>query len=166
MTVLNPIQDGGMGGGEQKGRPTSFSSVTSANIRISPQNFLTFSFNLFATLIQNFKFVPSTSPKLLNLNQNHLKKNNIFADIIKTLTMFIVTIFKRMVCLKYLIILISKLDSGLSVCPDNVFSYKNIFWFEAHSKFYSLDFSVQFSQKAMFSVQLCLCDVDVDNRKK
>ena len=31
--------------------PTSFSSVTSANIGISPQNMLTFSFNLFATLM-------------------------------------------------------------------------------------------------------------------
>ena len=63
-------------------------------------------------------------------------------------------------------ILISKLDSGLRVCPDDIFSYKNIFWFEACSKFYSLHFSVQFSQKTVFSVQLCLCDVDVDKRKK
>ena len=35
--------------------------------------------------------------------------------------------FKRMVRLKYPIILISKLDSGLRVCPDNIFSYTNIF---------------------------------------
>ena len=71
-----------------------------------------------------------------------------------------------MVRLKYPIILISKLDSGLWVCSDNIFSYKNIFWFEAYSKFYSLHFSVQFSQKTVFSIQLCLCDVDVDKRKK
>ena len=42
-----------MGGGGQKGPPTSFSSVTSTNVGISPQNFLTFSlsFNLFTTLL-------------------------------------------------------------------------------------------------------------------
>ena len=40
----NPNQDGG----EQKILPTSFYMVTSTNIGISPQNFLTFSFNPFA----------------------------------------------------------------------------------------------------------------------
>ena len=151
---INPIQDGG----DKKAPPTSFPPVTSTNIRISPQNFLTFSFNLFATLIQNFKFVPSTSPKLLNLNQNHLKKKNIFADIIKTLTMFIVTIFKRMVCLKYLIILISKLDSGLSVCPGNVFSYKKYFliWGIQQVLFFLYTFLFSFHKKpcSQFS---CVC---------
>ena len=39
---------------------------------------MTFSFNPFTTLVQNFKFVPSASPKLLNLNQNHLSKKAIF----------------------------------------------------------------------------------------
>ena len=39
---FNPNQDGG-----QKGPPTSFSSVTSTNVIISPENFLTFSFNPF-----------------------------------------------------------------------------------------------------------------------
>ena len=43
--ILNPIQDGG-------GRPpTSFSPVTSTNVGIRPQNFLTFNFNPFATLV-------------------------------------------------------------------------------------------------------------------
>ena len=53
LFVLNPIQDGGgRGGGErQKGFPTSFSPVTSTNVRISQQNFLTFSFNLFDRLV-------------------------------------------------------------------------------------------------------------------
>ena len=37
--------------GGQKGPPTSFSTVTSTNVGISPQNFLTFSFNSFATLV-------------------------------------------------------------------------------------------------------------------
>ena len=32
-----------MGGGGKKAPPTSFSPVTSTNVRISPQNFLTFS---------------------------------------------------------------------------------------------------------------------------
>ena len=36
---------------EQKGLPTSFSSVTSTNAGISSQNFLTFSFNTFARLV-------------------------------------------------------------------------------------------------------------------
>ena len=49
--LINPIQDRGGGGGRLGGCPTSFSSVTSTNIRISPQNFLTFSFNPFTTLV-------------------------------------------------------------------------------------------------------------------
>ena len=60
---VNPIQDGG--------RQKVFPPVTSTDTEINPQNFLTFSFNSYATLAQNFKFVPSTSLKLLNLNQNH-----------------------------------------------------------------------------------------------
>ena len=39
------------GGGGKKAPPTSFSPVTSTNVRISPNNYLTFSFNLFATLV-------------------------------------------------------------------------------------------------------------------
>ena len=62
----------------QKGPPTSFFPVTSTNIGIGPYNFLTFSFNPFATLMQNFKFVPIASPKLLNLNQDHPSKKAIF----------------------------------------------------------------------------------------
>ena len=54
-----------MGGEAKRHPPTSFSPVTSTNVGFGPQNFLTFSFNLFATLVQNFKFVPSASPKLL-----------------------------------------------------------------------------------------------------
>ena len=41
---------GGGGGGDQKEPPTSFSPVTSTNVGISPQNFLTFSFNLFCNI--------------------------------------------------------------------------------------------------------------------
>ena len=70
----NPIQDGG----PKSPPPTSFSSVTFAKVRISPQNFLTFSFNIFATLVQNFNFVPSASPKLLNLNQDRPSKKRFF----------------------------------------------------------------------------------------
>ena len=66
-----------MGGG-QKGPPTSFFPVTSTNVGIGPYNFLTFSFNPLATIAQNFKFVPSASPKLLNLNQDHPSKKAIF----------------------------------------------------------------------------------------
>ena len=55
-----------------------FFPVTSTNVGISPQNFVTFSFNPFATLVSNFKFVPSASPKLFDLNQDHLSKNAVF----------------------------------------------------------------------------------------
>ena len=44
---FNPIQ----GGDGQKGPSTSFSPATPTNVGISPQNFLTFSFNPFATLV-------------------------------------------------------------------------------------------------------------------
>ena len=61
-----------MGKGIKKSPPrhTTFSSVTSKNVRVSP-HFLFFSFNPFVTLLQNFKATPSVSPKLLNLNQDH-----------------------------------------------------------------------------------------------
>ena len=39
---------------------------------------LTFSFNPFATLVYNFRFLPSASPKLLNLNQEHISKKAVF----------------------------------------------------------------------------------------
>ena len=44
---FNPIQDGG---GPRK-RPISFSPVTSRNVKISSQDFLTFNFDCFATLV-------------------------------------------------------------------------------------------------------------------
>ena len=74
---INPIQDRGKGGG-QKGPPTSFSPVTSTKVGLGPQNFVTFSFNPFPTLVQNFKFVPSASPILLDLNQDHSSKKQFF----------------------------------------------------------------------------------------
>ena len=66
-----------MGGGK-KPPPSSFSPVTLTNVGSGPQNFLTFSFNPFATLVQNFEFVPSASPKLLNLNQSTPQKKPFF----------------------------------------------------------------------------------------
>ena len=54
---INPLPDRWVGGGGQKGPPTSFSPVTSTNVGFGPQNLLTFSFNSFATQVQNFKFV-------------------------------------------------------------------------------------------------------------
>ena len=74
--VLNPIQD--VDGDPPPPPPTIFSPVTSTNVGNSSQNFLTFNFNPFATLVQNFKFVPSASPKLLNLNQDHPSKKAVF----------------------------------------------------------------------------------------
>ena len=73
VNYFNPIQDGGW----QKG-PYQFSPVTSTNVGFGPKNFLTFSFNPFATIVQNFKFVPRASPKLFNLNEDHPSKKAIF----------------------------------------------------------------------------------------
>ena len=56
----------------------SFSPVTSTNVGINPPNCLTFSFNPLATLVQNFNFIPSVSPKLLILNQDHPSKKKQF----------------------------------------------------------------------------------------
>ena len=75
FNTFNPIQDGG---GGQKVPPTSFSPVTSTNVGVRPQNFITFSFNPFATLMYNFKFLPSASPKLSNLNLDHPSKIVVF----------------------------------------------------------------------------------------
>ena len=69
---------GGMEGGK-KGLSTRFSPVTSSNVRISLQNFLTFSFNPFDRLVWNIKFLPSASPKLLSLNQDHPSKKSGFS---------------------------------------------------------------------------------------
>ena len=45
---INPVPNGW---GWQKGPPASFSPVTSTNVGLSPQNFLTFSFDTFATVV-------------------------------------------------------------------------------------------------------------------
>ena len=68
-----------MGGGK-RALPTSFPPVTSRNVGINPQNFLTFSFNPFLILFnpKNFKAIPIASPKLLNLNQDHSSKKWLF----------------------------------------------------------------------------------------
>ena len=42
---------GGEGGGQKPPPPTSFSPETSTNVRIDPQNFLTFTFDPFFTLV-------------------------------------------------------------------------------------------------------------------
>ena len=73
---FDPIQDGG---DKKTLVPTTFSSsVTSPKVGISFQNSLTFSFNRFATLLSNFIAISSTSPKLLNLNQDDPSKNCFF----------------------------------------------------------------------------------------
>ena len=64
--------------GAPKRPPTSFSPVTSTNVRFGPQKLLTFSFNDFATLVLNFKFILSVSPKLLNLHQDQPSKKRFF----------------------------------------------------------------------------------------
>ena len=44
--------------------PHQFFPITSANERISSKNFLTFTFNPFATLVLNFKAITSASQKI------------------------------------------------------------------------------------------------------
>ena len=68
----------GGGGVGQKGPPTSFTPVTFTNVGFGPQNFMTFSFNPFVTLVHSFKFVASASPKLLNFNQDTPQKKRFF----------------------------------------------------------------------------------------
>ena len=67
-------------GGEGQKAPilTSSPPVTSTDVGVSHQNFLTFSFNPFATLVRNFKAIPSASSKLLNFHQNHPSKRVVF----------------------------------------------------------------------------------------
>ena len=73
MNSFDLIQDG-EGEGDKKA-PYKFFFT---NVGISPQNVLTFTFNPFGTLVQNFKAIPSASPKLLNLNQDHTSKKLVF----------------------------------------------------------------------------------------
>ena len=64
--------------GGKKISQTKFSPVTSTNVGISPNNSLNLGFNTFATLLYNLHVIPSTSPKLLHLNQEHPAKNVVF----------------------------------------------------------------------------------------
>ena len=57
--------------------PTSFSSVTSANVRIYPQNFLTFSFNPFATL--KFQVRTLSQSQIIELEPRPLLKKSRFS---------------------------------------------------------------------------------------
>ena len=69
MTFITPIQNMG----PQKAPPLiSAPHVTSTNVRTSPENVLTFSFNLF------FKAISRASPKLLNLNRDQPSKKVMF----------------------------------------------------------------------------------------
>ena len=51
MCVCVCVGGGAGGEGWQKGSPTSFSPLTSTTVGLSPQNFLTFPFNPFVTLV-------------------------------------------------------------------------------------------------------------------
>lgn len=53
----------------RKGHLTSFSPVTSLNVRINLKNFLAFSFNILATLLSNLGAIGSTILKWFKLNQ-------------------------------------------------------------------------------------------------
>ena len=69
--TFNPIEDGG---GGKNVFPTSFSPVTSTKVAVSCKNFFNFNFDYLSTLMENFNFIPSTSPKLWNLDQGHPSK--------------------------------------------------------------------------------------------
>ena len=70
-----------------KKSPISFSPVTSTNVGISSQKF-TLNFTTFATLISNFKIIPSASLKSLKLNQEHpLKKLFLWSNSYKIVVM-------------------------------------------------------------------------------
>ena len=73
--ILNPIQDWA---GQKKCLLPVGSTVTSSIVGISPQTFLIFCFNHFATLVWNIKFIPGTTLELLNLNQDHTLKKPSF----------------------------------------------------------------------------------------
>ena len=62
--------------GEAKQAPPriSFFPVISKNVGITLQNFLTFTFNSFVTLVQNLNTMPTAGSKLLNLNQDRASK--------------------------------------------------------------------------------------------
>ena len=62
-----------------KRTPTSFSPATLTNVGIIPQTLLTFSFNRFSILMQNFKDIPSASSKLSKLNHVHPSKKLLFS---------------------------------------------------------------------------------------
>ena len=55
--------------------PTSFATVISTDVGISTKNFLTVTLTL---LLSWYKVIPSASPKLLNLNQDHSSKKAVF----------------------------------------------------------------------------------------
>ena len=73
----------------QHGRPThliyQFLAETFTNVRTSTRNFHDFIFNSFATLISNFKTIPSASSKLLNLSQEQPLKKDFFGQILMKL---------------------------------------------------------------------------------
>ena len=92
MQSVNPIEDGaGKKSPPPSPYPSVFPLVTSTNVGISGKNFLNFSFNPFASLVKNFKFVPSVSPKLLNLNKDHpLKKIGFSGQILINLRLWFI----------------------------------------------------------------------------
>ena len=84
--TLNFIQDGveGRRGGRggQQNDPTSFSTATSPKAGKTPKKVLNLRFTPFATVLQNFKAVPCTSPSLIPSLKNigvicqiHIKLN-------------------------------------------------------------------------------------------
>ena len=72
---VKPIQDGG----QKKRPPTCFSSVTSTNVGISPQNFLDFSFNSFCHTGVKFQVCTQYQSQIIELEPRPLLKQSGFS---------------------------------------------------------------------------------------
>ena len=70
-------------GGAKNAIQHQLSPVTSMKYGISLEYFLTFIFNPFATRLQCFKAIPSTSPKLLSFNQDQASQKSFLAKSFK-----------------------------------------------------------------------------------
>ena len=78
--VINPIQDMGAKSTTPPPfpPPPSFSPVTSTNRGPNPQNFLAFSFNPFATMVENFKVISRCQSQIIELERRPFLKKVFF----------------------------------------------------------------------------------------
>ena len=94
------------GGGKAK-RPNYQCCPISTNVVIIPQNFWTFIFNPFFSLMQNLKTLPSASSNLLNLNQEYLSKMWFFCSNLFTIEVMITSFREVLKLLNFVYIITS-----------------------------------------------------------